>query len=165
MHYAPPRDLLHLQVKCFSRQSGLTRHCRVTHCCHTNSVEPEESDAGFQPGDPRLNVDPDADNIFGLDKTQRMEGFPHTGAPFDNIGHIPSFELDNWDPLSPFTTPEKWQLCRSIVDTNMGKTKLNNLLKRRLIVPGTDAKHADQLYQLIVDMDRMDGLGCGWEKG
>ena len=45
----------------------------------------------------------------------------------------------------------------------MAKTKLNNLIKQ-LIVPCTDAKHADQLYQLIVDMEYMDGFRCGWKE-
>jgi hypothetical protein len=49
------------------------------------------------------------------------------------------------------------------VDTNLGKTKLNNILKRRLIVPDGNATNPDQLYQLIADMEEMDGLVCAWE--
>jgi hypothetical protein len=73
-------------------------------------------------------------------------------------------EDDDWDPLAQFATPQQWQLCRSIVDTNLGKTKLNNILERRLIVPDTNAKHPDQLNQLGADMEEIDGLECGWEE-
>jgi len=50
------------------------------------------------------------------------------------------------------------------VDTKLGKTKLNNILKPRLNVPDTNAKNPDQLYQLIADMEKMDGLVSGWEE-
>jgi hypothetical protein len=48
------------------------------------------------------------------------------------------------------------------VDTNLGKTKLNNILKWRLIVPDANAKNPHKLYQLIAKMEGMDGLVCGW---
>jgi len=41
---------------------------------------------------------------------------------------------------------------------------VNNILKWRLTVSDTNAKNPDQLYQLIVDMEEMDGLVCGWEE-
>jgi hypothetical protein len=50
------------------------------------------------------------------------------------------------------------------VDTNLGETKLNNIVKQRLIVPNANAKNPEQLYQLIADMEEMDGLICGWEE-
>ena len=50
------------------------------------------------------------------------------------------------------------------VDTNLGKTKLNNILKRRLIEPDANTKTPDQHYELITDMDEMDGLVCEWEE-
>jgi hypothetical protein len=49
------------------------------------------------------------------------------------------------------------------VDTNLGKTKLNSILKQRLIVPDDNARNPDQLCQLIVGMEEMDGLVCRWE--
>jgi hypothetical protein len=50
------------------------------------------------------------------------------------------------------------------VDTNLGKTKFNNILKRRLNVPDANAKNPDQVYQLSADMEEIDRLGCGWEE-
>jgi len=90
-----------------------------------------------------------------------MELFPNAGAPIDDTVQVHSFEDDDGDPLAPFATPQQWQRCRSFVGTNLGKTKLNNILKRRLIVPDANAKNHDQLYQLIADMEEMDGLVCG----
>jgi len=50
------------------------------------------------------------------------------------------------------------------VDTNLGKTKVNNILKQKLIIPDTNAKPSDQLYLFIVDMKEIDGHECGWEE-
>jgi len=110
-----------------------------------------------------------ADDILQFDddtlsQPPETEIFPNAGAPIDDTVRVHSFEDDDWDPLAPFATPQQWQLCRSIVDTNLGETKLNNILKRRLIVPDANAKIPDQLYQLIADMEEMDGLVCGWEE-
>jgi hypothetical protein len=91
-----------------------------------------------------------------------MEKLPNAGAPLDDSVRVHSFEDDDWDPLAPFGTPQRWQLCHSIVDTNLGKTKLNNILTQRLIVHDTSAQHPEQHYQLIADMEEMDGLVCGW---
>ena len=66
-------------------------------------------------------------------------------------------------PFAPFATPQQWRLCCSIVDANLGKTKLTNILKRRLIVPDANSKYPDQLYQLIAAMEEMDRVVCGWE--
>ena len=63
------------------------------------------------------------DNILSQPPETKM--FPNAGAPIDVTVKVDSFEDDDWDPLAPFPTPQQWQLCRSIVDTNLGKTKLN----------------------------------------
>jgi len=145
----------------FSRQSGLTRHRRSTHA----RLHPNSSNLSVTDGlDYEL-----ADNIFQFDddtlsQPPETEIFPNTGAPINVTVRVHPFPDDDWDPLAPFATPQQWQLCRSIVDTNLGKMKLNNILKRRLIVPDANAKNPDQLYQLITDMEEMDGLVCGWEK-
>jgi len=49
------------------------------------------------------------------------------------------------------------------VDTNLGKTKLTNILKQRIIVADANAKNPDQLDHLIADMAEMKRLECGWE--
>jgi len=90
--------------------------------------------------------------------------FPIAGAQIDDTVQVHSSEDDACHPLALFVTPQQWQLCRSIVDTNLDKTKLNNILKRRLIVPDTNAKNPDQLYPFIADMEEMDGLVWGWEE-
>jgi len=46
--------------------------------------------------------------------------FPKTGAPIDNTVQIQSIDDGNWNPHAQFATPHQWQLCRSIVDTNLG---------------------------------------------
>ena len=145
----------------FSRQSGLTRHRRSTHArLHPNSSNLSASDGlDYELADDILQFDDDT-----LSQPPETEIFPNAGAPIDDTVRVHSFEDDDWDPLAPFATPQQWQLCRSIVDTNLGKTKLNNILKRRLIVPDANGKNPDQLYQLIADMEEMDGLVCGWEE-
>jgi len=126
-----------------SRQSRLTRHRHSTHV----HLHPNFSNLSVSDGlDYKL-----ADNIPQFDndtlsQTPAMEIFPNTGAPIDDTVRVHSFEDEDWDPLAPFATPQQWQLCRSIVDTNLGKTKLNNILKQRLIVPDANAKNPDQLY-------------------
>jgi len=42
--------------------------------------------------------------------------------------------------------------------------KLNNIPKRRLLVPDANAKNPDQLYHLIADMEEMDRLVYRWEE-
>jgi hypothetical protein len=145
----------------FSRQSGLTRHRRLTHArLHPNSSNLSASDGlNYKLADDILQFDDDT-----LSQPPEMEIFPNAEALIDDTVRVHSFEDDDWDPLAPFATPQQWQLCHSIVDTNLGKTKLNNILKRRLIVPDANAKNPDQLYQLIVDMEEMYGLVCGWEE-
>jgi hypothetical protein len=43
--------------------------------------------------------------------------FPNAGAPIDDAVRVHSFEDDDWNPIALFAIPQKWQLCRSIVDT------------------------------------------------
>jgi len=82
-----------------------------------------------------------------------MERFPTSAASISNPVQFHYFEDDNWDPFAPCTTPQQWQLCCSLVDTNLRKTILNNILHWRLIVPTANAKHPDQLYQPIENME------------
>jgi len=141
----------------FPRQSGLTRHRRSTHAClYPNSSNLSASDGlDYELADDILQFDDDT-----LSQPPEREIFPDAGAPIDDTVRVHPFEDDDWDPLAPFAIPQQWQLCSSIVDTNLGKTKLNNILKRRLIVPDANAKNPDRLYQLIADMEEMDRLVC-----
>jgi len=91
-------------------------------------MEPNKSHTRFEDRDPTHNTDTDVHDMCSFDDNiPHTAVFPNAGPPIDDIVCITSFELDNWDPLAPFTTPKQWQLCRSIVDTNVGKIKLNNL--------------------------------------
>jgi len=150
-----------LRGRVFSRQSGVTRHRRSTHARrHPNSSNLSASDGlDDELADDILQFDDDI-----LSQPPETDIFPNAGAPIDDTVRVHSFEDDDWDRLAPFATPQQWQLCRSIVDTNLGKTKLNNILKRRFIVPDANAKNPDQHYQLIADMEEMDRLVCGWEE-
>jgi hypothetical protein len=89
-----------------------------------------------------------------------MQIRPNSEAPINDTVRVHTFENDGWIPLAPFTTPQQWQLCHSFVNANVGSTKLNNILKHKLIVPDTKAKNLDQLYQHIPAMEGMDGLVC-----
>jgi hypothetical protein len=42
--------------------------------------------------------------------------------------------------------------------------KLNTILTQRRIVTYVNGKNSDQLYQLILYLDEMDGLECRWEE-
>jgi hypothetical protein len=72
--------------------------------------------------------------------------------------------IDDWDPCALLSTPHQWQLCRSLVDTNIGQMKIDYILKRRLIVSDAIPKYPAQLYLLLADMKEMDGHVCGWEQ-
>jgi len=61
----------------------------------------------------------DDDTLSQLPET---EIFPNPGAAINDPVRVHSFEDDDWDPLALFATPQQWQLCCSIVDTNLGKT-------------------------------------------
>jgi len=137
----------------FSRQSGLTRHRCSTHAhLHPNSSNLSASDRL----DYKLeDVIPQFDNDT-LSQPPEMEILSNAGTPIDDTVRVHSFRDDDWDPLPLFASPQQWQLCRSIVHTNLGKTKLSNILNRRLILPDADAKNPDQLYQLIADMEEID---------
>jgi hypothetical protein len=111
-----------------------------------------------------------ADNIPQFDgktlsQSPEREIFTNTGAPIDDTVRVHSFDGHDCDPHALFPTPQQWQLCSSIVDSDLGIAKLNNILKRRHIVPDADAKNPNQLFQLIVDMEEMNGLVGGWEEG
>ena len=162
--YPPPTMQSFICTLCgrvFSRQSGLTRHCCSTHArLHPYSSNLSASDGlDYELADDILRFHDDT-----LSQPPETEIFPNAGAPIDDTVRVHSFDHDDRDPLAPFATAQKWQLCHSIVDTNLGKTKLNNILKRRLIVPDANAKNPDQLYELIADMEEMDGRVCGWEE-
>jgi len=145
----------------FARQSGLTRHRRSTHArLHQNSSNHSASDGlDYEPADDIPQVEDDT-----LSQASETEIFPNAGATINDTVRAHPVEDDEWDPLAPFATPQHWQLCHSIVDTNLGKTKLNNILKRRLIVPDANAKNPDQLYQLIAEMEETDGFVCALEE-
>jgi len=75
-----------------------------------------------------------------------MQICPNSGVPINDTVQVRTFKDVGCNPLAPFTTPQQWQLCHLIVNTNIGTTKLNNILKHRLIVPDTKAKEINQLY-------------------
>jgi len=77
--------------------------------------------------------------------------------------HRSTFEDDDWDPHALFATPQQWQLCHTIVNSNLSKTKLNILIPR-LIVPDTNCKNPVQFYQLIADMEGKAVLAHSWEQ-
>jgi hypothetical protein len=68
-----------------------------------------------------------------------IELFPNAGALINDTVQVQTFEDDDWNPLAPFATPQQWELCSPIVGTNLCKMKLNNVLKRKLIVPDVNA--------------------------
>jgi len=74
-----------------------------------------------------------------LSQPPETEIFPNAWSPINDTVRVYSFENDDWDPVALFATPQQWQLSCSIVDTNLRKTKLNNILKRRHIVPDANA--------------------------
>jgi hypothetical protein len=85
-----------------------------------------------------LQVDDDTES-----QRPDTEIFPNAGGQIDDTVRVQSFEDDDLDSLALFGTPQQWQLCCSIVDNNLGKTKVNNILKRRLIVPDANANNRD----------------------
>jgi hypothetical protein len=139
----------------FSQKSGLTHHCRSIHLrLDPNSKNLSGSDGlDYELTDDILPFDNDT-----LIKPPDTEIFPNTWALINDTVQVHSFEDDDWDPLTLFATPQQWQLGHSIVDINLGKMKLNKFLKRIHIVPDANTKNTDQHYQLIVDMEEMDGL-------
>jgi len=145
----------------FSQQCGLACHCRSIHVClHPNSHSQSMSDG--------LDYEI-ADNISLFDddtqiQRSQKEIFRNAGTPIDDKVWVQSFQYDNWDCPAPFATPQQSQLCHSLLDTNLGKTKLNNILKWRVIVPNTNNENLDQLYNLIACMKKINGLGCRWEE-
>jgi len=74
----------------------------------------------------------------------------------DNSVELQSLQNEYWNTNAPFATPQLGQLCHSIVDNNLGKTKLNIILTRWLIVPDDIAQSPDQMSQLIANMEEMN---------
>jgi len=144
-----------------SRQSGLTRHCHSTH----KYLHPDSSNHSASDGLDYELAD-DIPQFYDNASSQPPETyiFPNTEAPIDDTVRVHSFEDYYWGPLALFAIRQQWQLCRSIVDDNLGITKLNNILKGRLIVSDANTKNPDQLYGLIADREEMDGLICRWEE-
>jgi len=150
-----------LYGRVISQQSGLTRHRHSTH----KQLDQKSSNRSTSD---RLDCAL-ADNIPQFvnnthNQPPEMEIFPHAGAPIDDTLQVNSFEDDDCDPLAPFVTAHSWQLCYSIVDTNLGKSKPNNIVKPILIIPDANAKNPHQLYQLIVDMEEIVRLECWGEE-
>jgi len=145
----------------FSPQCGLTRHHHSTDApLHPNPRNHSMSDGlDYELADVIPKFDDNTQSQW-----PETEIFPKPGAPINDTVQVQSFENDDWDRLAPFATPQQWQLCHCIVDTNLGQTKLNNILKWRLSLPDANVKNPDQLYQLIADVERIDRLGCGWEE-
>jgi hypothetical protein len=110
----------------FSRQSGFTCHRYPTHVhLHPNSSNLSASDRlDYELADDIPQFDDDT-----LSQPHQMEIFLNTGAPIDGTVRVHSFQHDDWVPLALFATPQQRHLCPSSVDTNLGKTKLNNILK------------------------------------
>jgi len=156
-----PSFICTLCGRVFSQQSGLTHHRCSTHAhLHPTSRNLSTSNGlDYDLADDILQYD---DNT--LSQPPEMEIIPNAGAPINDTVRVHSLEDDDWDPLALFATHQQRQQCNSIVDTNQCKTKLNNILKGRLILPDAIANNPDLLYQLIQDMEAMDVLVCGWEE-
>jgi len=63
-------------------------------------------------------------------------------------------------PLLHVSQPKQCNLSFSRANSNLGYTKLNWSLERRLIVLDANAKNPDQLYQHIADLQEIDKLEC-----
>lgn len=79
-------------------------------------------------------------NDGALCRPPEMEVFTNTEAPNDDTAPVHSVQYEYSDRLPPFATPKQLQLCHSIVDSNLDKTKLNHILKQRISVPKANAK-------------------------
>jgi len=140
-----------------SHQSDITHYCWVTYV-------PLHPTSSYQTSCDRLDYEL-ADDIARFGDNKRIpqpvtELFPNAETPINNIVQVQSFPKNHWDSRALFATPQQWLLCNSVVDTNLGKTKLNNILKWRLIAPNLNFKNPDQLSQSFGDMGIMDGLVC-----
>jgi len=143
------------------RHSGLTCHQYSTHVrLHPYSCNRSAS-AGLGS---KL-----AENILQFNDTTlcqppETEIFPSSEALIDDKVQCNSLKDDYSDPCALFATPQWWQLSCSFVDTNLAKMNLNTIPTQRRIVTYVNAKNPEQLYQLILYIEEMDGLECRWEE-
>jgi hypothetical protein len=120
----------------FPPQCSFTRHhCSAHACRHPNSTNYSALD-----GLDKVLADhiPQCDDDTPSQRPE-IELFPNAGALINDTVQVQTFEEDDWNPLAPFATPQQWELCSPMVGTNLGKMKLNNVLKQKLIVPDVSA--------------------------
>ena len=104
-------------------------------------------------------------------RSQRPETelFLIAAAPINDTVRFHSLEDAVTDPPAQFATLQRWQLCRSILDTNQGTLKLNIIHTRRLIQSDSNAKSLSSsvkvlpIWKMWTDMDadgRRGFIGC-----
>ena len=101
------------------------------------------------------------DDELNLEQRQR-EVFPNAGAPLGDITE-PFFQHADWEPLAPFETIEQWQLCRTVVEENIGQGMCDRMLQRHLFVPNAKISSAKQLREFVAALGA-DGLDCPWKE-
>ena len=155
--------------RAFVRSQALTYHRRKLH-----PLKPNHPDADFdtptnatvtkgQFSDPYAggNTIIQNDDELNLEQRQR-EVFPNAGAPLGDITE-PFFQHADWEPLAPFETIEQWQLCRTVVEENIGQGMCDRMLQRYLFVPNAKISSAKQLREFVAALGA-DGLDCPWQE-
>ena len=84
------------------------------------------------------------------------------GAPHGDIIK-PFFQHADWEPLAPFVTIEQWQLCRTVVEANIGQGMCDRMLQRYLFVPNAKISSPKQLREFVGALGA-DGLDCPWQE-
>ena len=79
---------------------------------------------------------------LNLEQWQRIV-FLNAGALLGDITE-PFFQHADWEPLAPFATIEQWQLCRTVVEENIGQGMCDRMLQRYLFVPNAKISSAKQ---------------------
>ena len=161
-NFSPSRVQFFVCTLCgrvFSWQRGLTHRRHSTN----GDVRPNSTNLSVSDGlDSKLADDIPQFDDDSLSQPPETEICPITGSPIDDTLQVVSIKDDDLDPLAPFAIPQWSLLCRSNVYTYLGKIKVHNIIKRRLIIPAANATKHDKLYQLIADMQETDRLLCGW---
>ena len=141
----------------FPRIQGLTYHRRKM---HQQVADAESADATIHH---QLNNEfaEDVDEPAG---TRATEEFPGAATPIVDTTYRPNFESQDWDPIAPFATVEQWHLCRTMVEENISKARMDRMIQRGLIVKDAQARNSDQLRGLLVAMQATDGLSSEWQE-
>ena len=144
----------------FPRIQGLTYHRRKMHQ-QVNANRNADATIHHQ-----LQDDEFAEDGFDeLAEPQATEEFASAAIPIVDAARRPSiFERQDWDPIAPFATVDQWRLCRTVVEENISKGKIDRMIQRGLIVKDAQVRNADQLRGLLVAMQATDGLNSDWQE-